>query len=169
MDRDADFGAYVVARREALVRAAVLLGCSTTEAEDVTQTALSQCYRAWDRVRSVNDPDAYVYRVLTNALARSRRRLWWGERPTDPLPVEATRDDEAELTAVAQTVRAALARLSDEQRTVLVLRFFVDLSERQVAEALAIPAGTVKSRAARGLAALAVDPDVIVLTEDRRS
>lgn len=58
-----DFSEYVVARRTALVRAAVLLGCPQPEAEDIVQTALLRCYRSWRRVVKADQPDAYVYRV----------------------------------------------------------------------------------------------------------
>lgn len=167
VDRDEDFTAYVGARRDALVRAAVLLGCRLPEAEDVTQTALSRCYRSWEQVRRARDTDAYVHRVLINTFTRSRRRLWWGERPTEQLPADVSGTDEAELTAVAHTVRAALARLPVQQRAALVLRFFADLSEHQTAEALRVPPGTVKSRISRGLAALAADTDLTELIGDR--
>jgi RNA polymerase sigma-70 factor (sigma-E family) len=150
------FAEYVGARRGRLLRSAVLLGCSLNEAEDIVQTTLMQCYASWSRVARAADPDAYVYRVLVNCLAKSRRRRWWQERPTENLP-EGGHHDEAELAAVAQTLRAALQRLSAEQRAVLVLRFLADLSERQVAEVLRIAPGTVKSRTSRGLALLAAD------------
>jgi RNA polymerase sigma factor (sigma-70 family) len=95
-----------------------------------------------------------VYRVLVNALHSSRRRRWWGEVPSAEVPDTAGVDDPAERVAVRADVRAALDTLSPQHREVLVLRFFADLSEHQTAEALGVPRGTVKSRAARALAAL---------------
>lgn len=156
MDRDPDFSAYVAARWSGLVRAAVLLGCARPDAEDLVQTALVRCYRAWPRVRRADDPDAYVYRVLLNCLASSRRRRWWGERPTAELPaVEAT--DHAELASVRASVVAALAGLGEDQRRVLVLRFWADLTEQQTAEVLGVAVGTVKSRTSRALARLSAE------------
>lgn len=163
---DDDFSAYVDARRPALVRALVLVGCSPAEAEDQVQTALIRCYRAWPSVCAAADPDAYVYRVLFNSLKDSRARRWWGEQPTELLPERSTADgDLADHATTGVAVRAALARMSRAHRTVLVLRFLADLSEAQVAEVLGVPVGTVKSRTWRALAELAADP---CLTELRR-
>lgn len=55
-----EFAEYVAARRVALVRSAVLLGCPPVDAEDVVQTALLKCYRSWRRVQRADQPDAYV-------------------------------------------------------------------------------------------------------------
>lgn len=165
--RDEDYTAYVSARRGALVRAAVLLGCSVHEAEDVVQSALIRCYIAWDKVAHARDPDAYVYRILVNCLAASRKRRWWGERPTPDLPDDPVQGDAADSAALTALVRSALLRLSESHREVLVLRFFADLSERQVAEVLGIPAGTVKSRLSRSLAQLSTDTQLNDLPGDR--
>lgn len=156
MDRDEDYAAYVAARWAGLVRSAVLLGCSRTDAEDLVQTTLVRCYGAWWRVQRADDPDAYVYRVLLNCLASSRRRRWWGERPSDDLPEAAARDH-ADAAAVRAAVTTALAGLGEDQRRVLVLRYWADLTERQVAEVLGVAVGTVKSRTSRALAALSLE------------
>ena len=102
------------------------------------------------------DPDAYVHRVLINTLVDSRRRRWWGEAPTSVLP-ETGLPDGAEDRARGDALRTALLRLPLGQRQVLVLRFYADLTEAAVAEALGVAVGTVKSRAARGLATLGAD------------
>lgn len=83
---ESDFTAYVRARRETLVRAAVLLGCSVPEAEDLVQTALVRCYRSWGRVLAADDSDADVFRVLFNCVNSSRSRRWVNEQPTGLLP-----------------------------------------------------------------------------------
>jgi RNA polymerase sigma factor (sigma-70 family) len=90
----------------------------------------------------------------------SRKRRWWGERPTASPPEPEPGDDLAEHAAISASVLSALARLSPEHREVLVLRFFADLSELQTSEALGIPAGTVKSRVSRALGQFAADPAV---------
>lgn len=145
-----DFDEYVAARRVRLVRTAVLLGCRPGDAEDVVQTALLRCYRSWRRVTKADNPDAYVHRVLVNTVTDARTRRWNGELPTAELP-----DDGRELDlSLGIAVRRALDEMTPEHRAVLVLRFFADLSERDTAEALGLPAGTVKSRTARALAAL---------------
>jgi RNA polymerase sigma-70 factor (sigma-E family) len=149
-----EFSEYVAARRTSLVRAAVLLGCQRPDAEDVVQSALLKCYRSWPRVQRADNPDAYVYRVLVNTLASARGRRWSGELPAERLP--EPEPDERDLTT-GLAVRRALAGMSREHREVLVLRYYADLSEREISETLRVPPGTVKSRTARALAVLAGD------------
>lgn len=153
-----DFSEYVAARRPALVRSAVLLGCSVDDAEDLVQTTLARCLRHWRRVSKADRIDAYVFRMLMNAYRDSRSRRWTGETPTSELPeVVAPEVD----VALGLAVRRALARLSADHREVLVLRFYADLSERETAEVLAVAPGTVKSRTARALAALSADESIV--------
>lgn len=152
-----EFEEYVAARRSALVRSAVLLGCPRADAEDVVQTALLKCYRSWRRVQRADQPDAYVYRVLVNAFRDARARRWHGELPTAELP-DGPVEGADPTTGLA--VRRALAAMSVQHREVLVLRYYADLSERETSEALGVPPGTVKSRTARALAALAADHHV---------
>ena len=151
MTRDEDFTAYVGARWPSLVRAATYLGCTPKEAEDLAQETLVRCYRAWDRVSRADRQDAYVYRVLMNGFTRSRRRLWHGERPTAELPVVAAASED--VTDRLDLARV-LAGLTPQHRDVLVLRYVADLSEAQTAAVLGVPAGTVKSRVYRALAAV---------------
>ena len=148
-----EFDEYVAARRTALVRSAVLLGCPVADAEDVVQAALLKCYRHWRRVQGADRPDAYVYRVLVNTWRDARSRRWHGEQPTDVLPDVGVDDDRT--TGLA--VRAALARMSAAHREVLVLRYYADLSEADIAVVLGVPPGTVLSRAARALRELSAD------------
>jgi RNA polymerase sigma-70 factor (sigma-E family) len=151
-----DFTEYVAARRTRLVRSAVLLGCTQSDAEDLVQTALLKAYRSWRRVARAKHPDAYVYRILVNALHDSRQRRWNAEMPTADLPERGLEADPTPGLAV----RRALAAMSKEHRDVLVLRYYADLSESEIARVLQIAPGTVKSRAARGLAVLAADRNV---------
>lgn len=147
-----DFSDYVSAHRTKLVRSAVLLGCALPEAEDVVQTALLRCYRSWARVQQADNPEAYVYTALVNTLRDAQARHWRKEVPTEDLP---DRPDESDLSSPL-AVRRALADLSREHREVLVLRFYADLSEREVCDALGLPASTVKSRTARAKHALSI-------------
>ncbi len=157
MDTDDDYAAYVAGRWAGLVRSAVLLGCSRPEAEDLVQTALIRCYVAWDKVSRATDRDAYVYRVFLNTRATSRRRRWWREEPRSDLPEQSV-DDDTNATDLTDTVQRALAGLNEPHRRVVVLRYYADLSERQTAEVLGVPPGTVKSRLSRAIAQLAADP-----------
>ena len=163
VDGHSDFAAYVAARGQRLIRSAVLLGCSVPDAEDVAQTVLMRCYLSWGRVAAADDVDAYVYRVLVNCLSTGRRRKWLGEVPTADLP-ESTGVDGSDRLAVGASVRVVLRAMSVEHRTVLVLRYFADLTDRQIAEVLRVPIGTVKSRLARALEQLSQDERLIGLS-----
>jgi RNA polymerase sigma-70 factor (sigma-E family) len=163
MDQD-EFSDYASARWGSLVRSAVFLGCSLEEAQDLAQTTLLRCYTSWRKVARAEDRDAYIYRILVNCLKDSRRRRWWGERPTTSLP-EAGGVDPTHEYDVADAVHRALADLPKDQREVLVLRYFAHLSEQQTATALGLPAGTVKSRAWRALTRLSSNPHLADLAE----
>jgi RNA polymerase sigma-70 factor (sigma-E family) len=152
-----DFEEYVAARWPVLVRSAVFLGCSASEAEDLVQSTLLRCFRSWGKVSSAGSRDAYVYRVMMNVLSSSRTRLWRGERPSgDRMDDSPSPVDVAETVTTAETLRAALQMLSAEQRAVLVLRYYTDLPEHEVADVLGVAVGTVKSRASRALARLLI-------------
>lgn len=116
-----------------------------------------RCLVHWSKVQRADDPDAYVYRVLLNTLASARRRRWSAEYPTAELP-ERPGDDATAAVDSRDAVRRLLAPLNRDQRTVVVLRYFADFSERQLAEVLRVPIGTIKSRTSRALKLLADNP-----------
>jgi RNA polymerase sigma-70 factor (sigma-E family) len=161
---DEDFSDFVAARWPRLVRSAVLLGCSQPEAEDVVQMALERCLVKWSRVRRAADRDAYVHRVLLNTFTSSRRRRWVGEHPTADPPEQPT-PDETDRVGDSDAVARALQRLPHDQRAAVVLRYYAHLTEQQMAEALGVATGTVKSRLSRALTALAQDPNLAELRE----
>jgi RNA polymerase sigma-70 factor (sigma-E family) len=154
-----EFDELVAARWPRLVRAAVLLGCDEHEAQDVVQTALTRCLVNWSRVQRADDRDAYVYRVLVNTFTDTRRRRWRGERPTEHLPEVATADATGAVL-VRDAVDRALDRLTADQRAAVVLRYYANLTELQMAAVLEVAPGTVKSRLSRALSTLAADPDL---------
>lgn len=157
-DRSAvEFGEYAAARWPRLVRAAVLLGCTPHEAEDVVQSALVRCLLHWSRVRTADDRDAYVHRVLVNTLADTHRRRSRSELPAAHLPDRSVSDGTG-LVDDRDALDRSLARLTVEQREAVVLRYYLHLTEQQMARALGVAPGTVKSRLSRALAALAADP-----------
>ncbi len=159
--RDEEFTEYVAGCWPRLVRSAVLLGCAPAEAEDLVQTALTKCLVNWAKVRRADDRDAYVHRVLINTFTSNRRRRWTDERPTDRLPDrphDSAHADDTDGVDLADAVSRSLARLSADQRAAVVLRYYSHLSEQQMADALGVAAGTVKSRLARALKVLADDP-----------
>ena len=149
-ERQAAFDALVDARATSLLRTAYLLTGDWALAEDLVQTALAKTYLRWHRLRDTEAGEAYVRRVLVTTCGKWRRRKWHGEVPTEALP-EPSGTDPYAATDVRLAIAAALATLPAAQRAVLVLRYFEDLTETQVAAALGCSVGTVKSRASRAL------------------
>jgi RNA polymerase sigma-70 factor (sigma-E family) len=148
---DEQFRAYVVERGPALMRTAYVLTGNQHDAEDLLQTTLAKTYLAWDRIRQPEAVDAYVRRVLVNTQRSAWRRRRVSEVLTDRIPEpreQASTDGRVELH---DALWAALARLPRRQRTVLVLRYYEDLSEAETAQALGVSVGTVKSTASRAL------------------
>ncbi|GGS88980.1 SigE family RNA polymerase sigma factor [Streptomyces chromofuscus] len=143
--------AFVEGRRTALFRSAYLLCGDRDEAEDLVQTTLVKVVLGGRRLGRLDNLEAYARKTLVNTFIAARRRFWRREHAYGELP------DRASPTADADTglmVRAALARLTPKQRAVLVLRYWEDLSVEATAELLGMRVNTVKSHAARGLAAL---------------
>jgi RNA polymerase sigma-70 factor (sigma-E family) len=144
------FEDYVASRFPALRRLAYLLTGDWAEAEDLVQEALVRCELRW-RTIAADDPHAYVRRAVVNGAANWRRR----RRYDLPLADDAgLTTDHTASTDARIVLLAALRQLPLDQRQVLVLRFFEQLTEAETAHALGIPAGTVKSRTSRGLDAL---------------
>jgi RNA polymerase sigma-70 factor (sigma-E family) len=155
-----DFADYIDARRDGLVRAACLLVGDRGHAEDLVQSALIRVWPHWHRVSSRGDPEAYVRKVIFHQFASQARSRRWREVSADLRAGRWTeRSDQAapDATAALDTqlqLRDALAALGPRQRAVLVLRYYLDLSEGETAALLGCSVGTVKSQAARALARL---------------
>ncbi|MEV4412524.1 SigE family RNA polymerase sigma factor [Catellatospora sp. NPDC049609] len=160
MAEAAAFDEFVMARSRHLLRVAFLLTGDHALAEDLLQTALVKCWSVWRRIEG--DPEPYVRRVLANTFNSWWRRRWTGERPTGTLPERAGAAPQAEVDERDRVWRA-LSRLPRQQRLVLVLRYFEDLSEAEIARTLAISAGSVKTHASKGLAKLRLDPSLRAL------
>jgi RNA polymerase sigma-70 factor (sigma-E family) len=148
-----DFDTFVRARYDRLCRTAYLLCGDWQHAEDLVQTALAKTYVAARRGH-VESLDAYVHRALVNTRTSWWRRRWHGEVATEALPDTAHPTDAYDASDRRAQVVAALATLPVKQRDVLVLRYFLDLSEADVARALGCSPGTVKSRTSRALDSL---------------
>ena len=149
------FADFVAVRGQALQRTAFLLTGDWALAEDLVQTALARTYPRWDRIVR-DDPEAYVRRVLVNTWASWWRRRWRGEVPTGELPEHPACDEYAGSDRRA-AVQTALSRLPRRQRAIVVLRYHEDMTETQVAHALGISVGTVKSQTSKALTKLRGD------------
>ena len=153
MDIDEDFAEFVAARWASLYRLAYLLAASPTGAEDLLQTTLEKAYMNWARIGRMQYAEAYVRRMLANTLVSSRRRAWTRERPSDNLPEMA--GDSGEMPVLDRSLLWPLVcALPDRQRAVIVLRYYEDLSEAQIADVLGCAPGTVKSQSSAAIAAL---------------
>ncbi|MYY02082.1 MULTISPECIES: SigE family RNA polymerase sigma factor [unclassified Streptomyces] len=150
-DEHAALHAFVESRRTALFRSAFLLCGDRHEAEDLVQTALVKVVLGARRHGRLDNIEAYARKTLVNTFIAARRRFWRREQAYGELPDRAA---QAPDTDTGLAVRAALARLTPRQRAVLVLRYWEDLSVEATAEMLGMRENTVKSHAARGLAAL---------------
>jgi RNA polymerase sigma-70 factor (sigma-E family) len=146
-DRSA-FDDFVHARGSALARTAYLLTGDHHRAEDLLQTALMQAARHWERIHT--SPEAFVRRTLYHQNISWWRRRRFAESRLDGHDRAAATHDPLLRLSLDQ----ALARLTAKQRTVLVLRYYEDLSERQIADALGVSPGTVKSTTRQALSRL---------------
>jgi RNA polymerase sigma-70 factor (sigma-E family) len=157
-----DFEGFVTESGDTLLRMATLLTADPDQAEDVYQETLHRLAMRWSRVDS---PRAFCRRVMHNIVidqARARKR-----RPRELFAVYDRSDPRSGDPVTAAELRpsllAALSTLTVQQRTIVVLRYFDDLSENEVAELLGVSPGTVKSTASRAVAQLRTQPGLIAL------
>ena len=155
--QDEVFRGFVAARGRALIRTAYLLTGDQHLAEDLVQTALERAVQHWSSIRDVGAAEQYVRRTMyrENISLWRRRRLT--ELPTQVMPEprrERPAADPTDRSTDRMVLRDALMRLGRRQRTVLVLRFFEDLTEQQTADLLGISVGTVKSQSHKALHAM---------------
>jgi RNA polymerase sigma-70 factor (sigma-E family) len=153
-DLDERFAAFVRGHGERHLRLAVLLTGDWHAAEDLVQASLIKLYQAWPRLETEADPDAYLRRIVVNTHRSWWRARWRREKPVAALPDGAGGEDMADTHAIGLQVRQALATLPRQQRAVLVLRYFEDLPEAEIAALLGCSPGSVKTHAHRGLRTL---------------
>ena len=155
-ESDEEFREFMRGRWPAMVRLAYGLTGDLGHAEDVAQAAFARAYASWSRVARTGDPDAYVRRIVINENNSRFRRRRVAERLVDAVPEPSGRRaaDTADALGDSQALMRALRRLGPRQRAVVVLRFWMDMSEAETAAALGCSVGTVKSQASRALAAL---------------
>jgi RNA polymerase sigma factor (sigma-70 family) len=171
---DDGFHEFVLGSQTRMVHLAELLTRDRGRAEDLAQHAYAKAYASWGRIHG-GDPEAYVRRCIVNANIDWWRRRTWQERPSEHLPEPSARDvggsgggsggtgvggiagDPAAAVAQRDLVLGAMARLTARERSVLALRFYLDLPEAQIASELGLRPGTVKSTLARALGKLRQD------------
>lgn len=156
---DPGFRDYVTARSRSLLRTAYLLTGNRADAEDLVQSALAKTYLAWDRIEDRGALDGYVRRAMVNTHISWWRRRRLEEYPTDEVPDQAVADHSG-TSDLQDTLRRAVDRLPQRMRAAVVLRYFEDMTEAEVADVLGVSLGTVKSTVSRAVAKLRIDVEL---------
>jgi RNA polymerase sigma-70 factor (sigma-E family) len=154
------FGDYVRVRSHALLRSAQALTGNRADAEDLVQATLVKAYQSWDRIDDAAALDTYVRRVMVNTHISGWRRRRVDEYPTDEIPDAPSAGDATKDSDLRDVVQRALDRLPRQMRAAVMLRFYDDMTEPEVAAALGVSVGTVKSTVARAVAKLRKDAEL---------
>jgi RNA polymerase sigma-70 factor (sigma-E family) len=149
-----EFADFVAAALPRLLRFGYVLAGNPVAAEDLVQTALGRSWRAW-RLHRIDDPHAFVRKVMVNSYASWYRRHGSREIVTAEPPSRAACEEESAQLDDRDAVWRALQVLPPRQRAVVVLRYYEDLSELEIAAVMGTSTGTVKSQSARALRRLA--------------
>jgi RNA polymerase sigma-70 factor (sigma-E family) len=144
-----DFDDWVAARGPALLRLAYVLTGNRHDAEDVVQDALSRALPRWARISAVDDPDAYVRRMVINA-----HTSWWRKFRKRESPVAEVLGGSIRSGARDVELWQACRALPEPLRTAVVLRFYEDMEYAAIAALTGVREGSVRSRVSRGLAIL---------------
>ena len=162
---DGEFREFMSARWPVMVRLAYGLTGDQGHAEDVAQAAFTRAYVSWPRVKRSGDPEAYVRQIVVNQNRNRFRKHRVAERLTSSPPesgvVGVARTDATREYDERSALITALQRLGPRQRAVIVLRYWMDLTEHETAASLNCSVGTVKSQGARALATLRHDTELV--------
>ncbi len=163
MDSDERFTSFVREHTQALLKTAYLLTRNPGEAEELVQDTLAWLYPRWQQVEAADNQLAYVRKAVVNRFLAGRRRLSSTEVFFDAARERASdrpavRDRTAEVDERI-ALWSQLGELSERQRAALVLRFFHDLPDDEVAGVLECRVGTVRSLISRALSALRTSGD----------
>lgn len=154
LGREVDFSEFFHAAWPRLFRTALAIAGDRGLAEDALQSAMTKAYSSWQRVLAADHPEAYVRRMVVNEVLGWRRRGWWRrERPHEAVDAGTLASQEGRVVQ-RLTLWEAVQALPVRQRAVVVLRYYEDLTEVQIAEVLGCSRGTVKSQASDALASL---------------
>lgn len=158
VEEEKRFREFVGARSKALLQSAYLLTGDWEHSRDLVQGALAALARRWGQLADPERAEAYARKAVYHAhIDRTRRLSWRRERSTAEVPDQPVREaDPADAVADRQELMAALRRLPPGQRAVVVLRYFEDRSDAEIAEVLGISKGTVRSQHHKALRALRV-------------
>jgi RNA polymerase sigma-70 factor (sigma-E family) len=150
----------VTARSRSLLHTAYLLTGNVADAEDLVQSVLAKTYQAWNRIEDMGAVDGYVRRAMVNTHISWWRRRRIEEFPTDEIPEQAVADH-AGNSDLQQTLRRAVDRLPQRMRAAVLLRYYEDMTEAEIADVLGVSLGTVKSTVSRAVAKLRIDAELL--------
>jgi RNA polymerase sigma-70 factor (sigma-E family) len=152
------FEEFAATRMPGVLRFAAVLTGDPADAEDLAQEVLTRAYSRWGRIGGLDRPDLYVRKMMLNEYLswrrRSARQVTVGAGTLEPASAAS---DHAQQYIERESLLAELGKLSRRQRAVLVLRYYEDRDDAEIAELLGCSPGTVRSHASRALAALRVD------------
>lgn len=157
---EADFRAFVDAQGHRLRGLAQVLTGNEHDAADLYQETLIKLFGSWSEIRASGAALRYARTTMTRQFISDRRRPWARRTMLQEPPERALAADALDRVDDSAAMRAALDGLSRQQRAVIVLRFYCDLSEAEIADHLKCSRGTVKTHMARALARLRVDASV---------
>ncbi len=144
----------------ALVRLSALLVRDVQAAEEIVQESFIAMHGSWRRLRDPDRALAYLRQVVVNrSRSALRHRKVTEKHAPRPMPHAASAEEGAMGALEHQAVLTALRKLPERQREVLVLRYYADLSEAEIAETIGVSRGAVKSHASRGMAAVRTTPE----------
>lgn len=150
-EHDEAFTVFVADRGPRLLRYCLLLTGSQADAEDLLQASLLKAYLHWSRINEPAAAEAYVRSIITRTHVSTWRKVGRHERPSDQPPERPVPPVDVES---ADEILRGLERLGERQRAVVVLRFYEDQTEKEIARLMGTSVGTVKSQLSRGLANL---------------
>jgi RNA polymerase sigma-70 factor (sigma-E family) len=160
------FEEFAVAGSSRWLSLATVMGGDSGLAQDAVQEVLIRVHSRWDLIEPMAHRDAYVHRMLVNELTSSRRR--WGRLvPTAILPERGSHPDHAVGVEQRDELVRDLLELPQRQRAVIAMRYWADMSDQQIADAMGCRASTVRAYAARALAALRIGNDFRTQTTER--
>lgn len=153
------FEAFVVEQQRALLRFAMTLTGNYQRSEEMVADVLGGLFEQWERVGGLEHPGAYARRAVVNHfISQARRQTRWQRvAPRILGRHQSVTEDASQQVSERVTMRHRLDRLPPRQRAVLAMRYYLDMSDEQIAEQLGCSPATVRSHAARGLSALRVD------------
>ena len=151
------FEEFAAAQLPAVLRLAAVLAGDRAAAEDLAQEVLIRAYSRWDTIGRLDRPEFYVRKMILNEFLSWRRRAARQARRNLPDELASSTPDHAQVYSDREALLGELGKLPRRQRAVLVLRYYEDRHDTEIAELLGCTPGTVRGYASRALAALRVE------------